>query len=197
MKYCVYLTTYRGNKLPPFYIGSSSVDAIRNGYKGSVGSRKYKEMWQNEIESNPHLFKTRIVKFCYTRQIAYQIEKEWLKLLKCADNPLYLNQPRANKENGKKGAATVRGKTWEEILGKEEAAKKRSLLSNLTKNNWKRPEFSERIREAARDNWKDPELAERMKKRPNKEGYRQAAIRRWNDPTSRAKLMSSMKKKKH
>ena len=30
--YCVYLTIYRGNKLPPFYIGYSSINKIKAGY---------------------------------------------------------------------------------------------------------------------------------------------------------------------
>jgi hypothetical protein len=34
--FAVYLTSYKGNKLPPFYIGSSSVSALNSGYHGSV-----------------------------------------------------------------------------------------------------------------------------------------------------------------
>ena len=30
--YCVYLTIYTGNKLPPFYIGSTSLKKINKGY---------------------------------------------------------------------------------------------------------------------------------------------------------------------
>ncbi len=29
--YCVYLTTYSGDKLPPYYIGSTSIAKISNG----------------------------------------------------------------------------------------------------------------------------------------------------------------------
>jgi hypothetical protein len=34
--YCVYLTCYRGNKLPPFYIGYSTIEKVKDGYKGTV-----------------------------------------------------------------------------------------------------------------------------------------------------------------
>jgi hypothetical protein len=38
--YCVYLTIYKGNNLPPFYIGSTSIDKIDGGYHGSVMSEE-------------------------------------------------------------------------------------------------------------------------------------------------------------
>ena len=47
--YCVYLTTYFGAKLPMFYIGSSTVSRVNSGYRGSVSSKSYKEIWNNEI----------------------------------------------------------------------------------------------------------------------------------------------------
>ena len=56
--YCVYLTTYKGNKLPPFYIGSTQVVQVERGYHGSVRSKKYEMMWKSELINNPHLFKT-------------------------------------------------------------------------------------------------------------------------------------------
>ena len=44
MKYCTYLTTYSGSKLPKNYVGSSSVERVENGYRGSVLSEKWKEI---------------------------------------------------------------------------------------------------------------------------------------------------------
>lgn len=32
--YCTYLTSYFGNKLPPFYIGYTTVANINRGYRG-------------------------------------------------------------------------------------------------------------------------------------------------------------------
>ena len=48
--FCTYLTMYTGNRLPKWYIGSTSVEKIINGYLGSVVSRKYKDIWNFEIK---------------------------------------------------------------------------------------------------------------------------------------------------
>jgi hypothetical protein len=39
-KYVVYLTTYSGNKMPPYYVGSTGAKNIENGYVGSVVSKR-------------------------------------------------------------------------------------------------------------------------------------------------------------
>lgn len=49
--YCTYLTIYSGNKLPPFYIGYKDLHSIENGYRGSVDSLAFKEIWLSEIKS--------------------------------------------------------------------------------------------------------------------------------------------------
>lgn len=45
--YCTYVTFYSGNKLPPFYIGSTSVDKIEKGYRGSVKSKRWKQIYEH------------------------------------------------------------------------------------------------------------------------------------------------------
>lgn len=60
-RYCVYLTIYTGNKLPIFYIGSTSVKKFMNGYRGSVSSKEYGKIWKEEIKLNPHLFISRLL----------------------------------------------------------------------------------------------------------------------------------------
>lgn len=55
--YCVYLTIYSGSKLPPFYIGSGTLDKILNkGYRGSVTSKQFKKIWSQELKfyHNPY-----------------------------------------------------------------------------------------------------------------------------------------------
>ncbi len=99
MKYCVYLTTYRGNKLPPFYIGSSSVEKIASGYHGTVTSKEYAATWKAEIRNNAHLFKTQIVCIFETRKDALVAESRLQKTLKVVKNPLYTNKAIAA-ENG-------------------------------------------------------------------------------------------------
>jgi hypothetical protein len=72
--YCVYITIYSGNKLPPFYIGYSTLKKVKNGYRGSISSVLYKEIYKQELLNNPHLFKTIIVSKCETRDLALQKE---------------------------------------------------------------------------------------------------------------------------
>jgi len=83
--YCTYLTTYSGGKLPPLYIGSSSIEKINNSYRGSVKSKKYKQIWKLELSENPHLFQTQILTTHETREeafdeeVRYQIEHDVVK----------------------------------------------------------------------------------------------------------------------
>ena len=97
--YCVYLTIYRGILLPPFYIGSTSVDKINTGYHGSVSSKMWKEIWESEIKDNPHLFESKIICLYETRQEALDKEYKFHKQLNVVKNPLYINQSLA-KKNG-------------------------------------------------------------------------------------------------
>lgn len=90
--YCVYLTTYSGNLLPPFYIGYTFVSRVHSGYHGSVSSLMYSNTWASEIKNNPHLFKTRILSVFPTRKQAMQRESKLHKLLKVGKNPLYINR---------------------------------------------------------------------------------------------------------
>jgi hypothetical protein len=90
--YCVYLTIYRGNKLPPFYIGSTSVKNIKSGYRGSVCSKKYKTIWKDEIKNNEHLFETRILCRFKDRKEATIKENILHRKLKVITNELYINQ---------------------------------------------------------------------------------------------------------
>lgn len=113
MKYCTYLTTYRGNKLPPFYIGSTSIERINNGYRGSVESKSYKQIWIDEIKNNPHLFRTIILTSHNTRKEATEKEFQFQLKLLVHRNSLYINKsiggiyfdPELNKRFGKDNPA--------------------------------------------------------------------------------------------
>lgn len=96
--YCTYLTIYSGNKLPPFYIGSSSIARINKGYRGSVLSKVYKETWKNELLTNPHLFKTKVLTTHNDRKEATIREKSLQKSLSVVKNPLYINRSYAQIE---------------------------------------------------------------------------------------------------
>ena len=89
--YCTYLTTYSGNKLPMFYIGSTSITKIRNGYKGSVSSKEYKQIWEKELKENPHLFKTKIITLHSDRKLATEKENYFHIKMNVVKSTLYLN----------------------------------------------------------------------------------------------------------
>lgn len=95
-KFCVYLTTYFGNKMPPFYIGSTSLKKHHNGYMGSVRSKKYEKIWHEETKSNPTLFKTKLLSTHNTRKEAYEKEEKLQKSLNVIKNPMYINMSFAN-----------------------------------------------------------------------------------------------------
>lgn len=99
MKYCVYLTIYSGDKMPPFYIGSTSVNKINKGYCGSVSSKQYKIIFKNEYSINRHKFKTIILSYHSTRKEATQKEYEIQYKRKVVSSPLYINKSLA-KPNG-------------------------------------------------------------------------------------------------
>lgn len=98
MEYCVYLTTYKGNKLPMFYIGYSKISNIENGYRGSVSSLKYKDVWRKELKENPHLFVTKIIVKFETKEKAIEKEHKIQKILKVHRNPLYTNMAVLNEK---------------------------------------------------------------------------------------------------
>ncbi len=72
--YCTYVTTYSGNKLPPFYIGSTSVNKIVSGYRGSVGSKKWKQIYKEELLNSPEKFRIEIIETFATRKEALDLE---------------------------------------------------------------------------------------------------------------------------
>ena len=90
-KFCVYLTIYKGNKLPPFYIGYTSIKKIENGYNGSVSSKRYKRIWRKERAENSQLFITKIIKEFCNRKDAQEYEHFILRHLSAHKNELYIN----------------------------------------------------------------------------------------------------------
>jgi len=92
MTFCTYLTTYHGNKMPIFYIGRSTVERVKQGYRGSVSSRLYKSIWIKELNDCPHLFSTKILTLHSTKQEAAEQEEWFHKSLQVHKNTLYINQ---------------------------------------------------------------------------------------------------------
>lgn len=90
--YCTYVTFYSGDKLPPFYIGSTSIKKIASGYHGSVCSKKWKQIYKNEIENNPSLFDTEIINTFTNRQEALADELELQKSNDAVKSSWFFNE---------------------------------------------------------------------------------------------------------
>jgi hypothetical protein len=143
-KYCVYLTTYHGNKLPMFYIGSTSIDRISKGYRGSVKSKQYKDIFNDELLKNPHLFKTMIISYNESREDALQKELKFQKHLNVVKSSMYMNKSFA-KDFGWFGMnhggvnSPVYGKRWKKTP--EQCAK----IKDVIKARWADPEYAKKI----------------------------------------------------
>lgn len=96
MMYATYITIYRGNKLPPFYIGHAKLKNIEDGYLGSVSSKKYKDVWKEEICNNRGAFSVKILKVFDTKPNALEHEKYLQKMFQVHTNPLYINMSIVN-----------------------------------------------------------------------------------------------------
>lgn len=90
--YCVYVTFYKGNLLPPFYIGYTTVAKVESGYHGTVKSLAYMKIWKSELKNNPDLFKTKILSLHESRKDASSKETLLQRLLNVHTNPLYINR---------------------------------------------------------------------------------------------------------
>lgn len=104
--YCVYCTTYQGNKLPPKnkncnilpskYIGSTSFQKIEKGYRGSVLSKQYKDIWKYEVKNFPNLFQIEILSFWKTHEEAITEELRIQKEYEVVKNPIFVNKAYAS-----------------------------------------------------------------------------------------------------
>ena len=140
--YCVYLTVYSGNLLPMFYIGSSSVKKIQNGYCGSISSKKYKNIFLKEKKENPSFFRTHIISQHKIRSQATEKEYKLQKQLKVAISPLYINECYASKYFGQRNLGKNNGfygrKHTEQTL-----QKMKNSRTEETKNKLRKPKSEE------------------------------------------------------
>lgn len=141
MKYVVYLTAYRGNKLPPFYIGSTSTKRISAGYNGSIKSKQYKTIFDKERRDNPHLFKTMIICEYSTRTEALECELKLQTKLNVVKSSMYMNMSIAKNfgwfgMNCKGINAPAYGKTWK---WSDESKVNFSIAQSKL---WSNPEYS-------------------------------------------------------
>lgn len=174
MKYCTYKTTYTGHKLPSFYVGSSSVSKVNNGYKGSVSSQEYKETWEQELRENPHLFETEILTLHEEREEATREElrfqkendvvksKDWINKsfakpngffgmdVSGENNPMYGSTRKGEKHKGGENISSALKQTYQTEWGdkKKEQSSKRFKENNPTSN----PETMKKMKEIWKKN---------------------------------------------
>jgi len=151
-RYVTYLTVYIGELLPKYYIGSTSEDKIISGnYFGSVKSKKWKSIFRNELKKNKHLFSVQILSYHNDRKSALEEELRLQKEKDVVRSKDYINESLAtpngffgmdtkgeksptfgNKmsdESKKKMSLANKGKSYEEIYGKETANKLKLRMS--------------------------------------------------------------------
>jgi hypothetical protein len=125
------------------YIGSTSVLRVEKGYRGSVSSYLYKNIWKKEIKENPHLFNVQIISYHDTRPEATYKELQLQKMFNVITNPNFINLAYAAK-NGYYGNGQAKSKNDHPMFGKkysDEARKNMSLsrigmkFSNIHKEN--------------------------------------------------------------
>lgn len=96
----VYITFYRGNLLPPFYVGYSTEIRISKGYNGTVTSQKYKAIWRRERITHPELFKTVIIQRFETVEEARAREEVIHRFFNVPRNPMFINMAIGNTKFG-------------------------------------------------------------------------------------------------
>lgn len=148
--YCTYVTFYSGNKLPPFYIGSTSVEKIKLQYHGSVKSRRWKQIYHSELKNNPQLFNTEIINTFTNRQEALADELKLQQLNNVVKSPWFFNESFAS-VNGFFGSSMSGLHTYVDILGNKYHLKTddpRIALDNLVSCVKGKLQYTKELRES-------------------------------------------------
>jgi hypothetical protein len=95
--FVTYLTIYDGDKLPPFYIGSTSKARHDGGYLGSVRSKKYRAAWEQELQEHPELFDSIIIDEFEARDESLAAELALQRKHRVVSSPLFINMGLAKK----------------------------------------------------------------------------------------------------
>lgn len=203
--YCTYITIYKGNKLPPFYIGSTSIDKITNkNYVGSVKSQKYGELWKYETKENRELFDVKIISLHNTRREAYDNELKIQKQLKVKTNPLYvnlsyaeygggfgseLNRKPKTKEHCQNISKALKGKPscW---IGRHHSEETKQKLSQINKGKKHSEESKKKMSKTRREN-------PRAITQEEKDKISKANLGKKRTPEMRQRLSEAKKGKTH
>ena len=135
--FCVYLTVYFGqnNQIPKRYIGSSSIERIKSGYKGSVKSKKYKNIFFSIYDN----CKTRILSKHETHESAILEELRLHMKYNVVKSDFYFNLSYAS-PNGYFGKIT-KGKDHQ-FYGKKHSDETKRKLSESVLTQYKNGKIS-------------------------------------------------------
>ena len=152
--YVVYITTYKGTLLPPFYIGSTSLRRIERGYGGSVSSRKYRDIWKSERQDNPQLFETRVISEHKTRAEAVDAERDAQLIVGAAASPFFMNMSTAGSgtpfnNSGRKMSEKTRAALRAANTGREVSDQTRQKMSEARAKRVTTDETRAKLRAAA------------------------------------------------
>lgn len=134
--------------MPRYYIGSSSVEKVNNGYRGSVASIAYRSIWESEPDS---LFETKILKEFDDRKSALEYELELHKQYDVVNNPEYINMSLAV-PNGYFGRDVAGNKN--PMSGKSRLGEKHNggeNISSALKEMYSSTEYGRSMKEASRN----------------------------------------------
>lgn len=146
--YVTYITFYKGNRLPPFYIGYSTKTKVLNGYHGSVRSFKYRQVWEFELKNNPQLFKTKIISTFSTKKEALNHEEYLHSFFNVAHNELYINKRNSNQKFNNTGGYKLTNSTKEKMkksFTKERLESMSKITSKLNKKRWNDDNYKTRV----------------------------------------------------
>lgn len=180
MRFVVYVTCYSGNKMPPFYIGSSSLHRLNKGYKGSVTSKQYSKVWKEELQSNPHLFKTHIISIHDTRQDALNKENKLQIKIGAHRHPLYINKSTAH---GKFGLIQPNRDKIKEVMSRDDVREK---LKESSKIRWSKQSERDKVSKVHKGKIESPETRKRKSESAKK--------RKWSDEVRHKMSMTAKKK---
>jgi hypothetical protein len=166
--YCVYITTYTGDKLPKFYVGSTSIEKIKKGYNGSVASKQWGNIWNREIKEMPHLFDTQIISEHETRKDALEAELEFQLIQNVVESSEWVNKSLAQPDgffgmdvSGKNNPMYGSNRTGEKHKGGENISSALQEFFKSDKSSNHRKTSSDRLK--LQNPTQDPETLAKIK----------------------------------
>lgn len=142
----VYITYYCGTKMPKWYIGSSTIERVKNGYNGSISSRKWKKIYEDEQKNNKHLFKTRILSYHKSKEEALKEELRVQKIHLAPRNEKYFNEAYAS-VNGFKGGDTSFSIDYEKLKSSGHYEMMSEKANSVIAEKRKDPKYDREFRE--------------------------------------------------